>query len=178
VGEARPRRADVRVIAATHVDLEEAVREGRFREDLLYRIKVVQLDLPPLRERQEDIVSLAERFLAELGRGKAVAGFTDEAQAALKHYAWPGNIRELRNVVERAVILCQGERIGLEYLPANFMPASTSEAVEVGERVSLDKLEETHIRRVLASTKSLDEAATVLGIDVATLWRRRKKYGI
>jgi NtrC-family two-component system response regulator AlgB len=111
VGEARTRLADVRVIAATNVDLEEAVRGGRFREDLLYRIKVVQLDLPPLRERPEDVMMLAERFLADLRRGKPIEGFTDETEAALRAYAWPGNIRELRNVVERALILCQGGRI-------------------------------------------------------------------
>jgi NtrC-family two-component system response regulator AlgB len=179
VGEARTRLADVRVIAATNVDLEEAVRGGRFREDLLYRIKVVQLDLPPLRERPEDVMMLAERFLADLRRGKPIEGFTDETEAALRAYAWPGNIRELRNVVERALILCQGGRIGLEHLPGGFTLAEAAPApVGVGDRVSLDQLEEMHIRRVLGKTRSLDEAAKVLGVDVATLWRRRKKYGI
>lgn len=179
VGEARTRLADVRVICATNVDLEEAVSAGRFREDLLYRIKVVQLDLPPLRERPEDVMVLAERFLAELRRGKPVAGFTPEAEAALRAYRWPGNIRELRNVVERALILCQSERIGMEHLPGGFSQAEAAPtSVGVGDRVSLDQLEETHIRRVLAKTRSLDEAAKVLGVDVATLWRRRKKYGI
>jgi NtrC-family two-component system response regulator AlgB len=178
VGEARTRRADVRLIVATNVDLEEAVRAGRFREDLLYRIKVVQLDLPPLRERQEDIMGLAERFLAELRRGKPIVGFTDEAQSALKNYAWPGNIRELRNVIERGLILCRGDRLGLEHLSGHFTPAPAQADIELGDAVTLDKLEEIHIRRVLAKSKSLDEAAQTLGIDVATLWRRRKKYGI
>jgi NtrC-family two-component system response regulator AlgB len=179
VGEARTRRADVRVIAATNVDLDEAVRDGRFREDLFYRIKVVQLDLPPLRERPEDVMVLAERFLADLRRGKPIEGFTPEAEAALRAYAWPGNIRELRNVIERALILCTSERIALEHLPGGFSQAEAAPAtVGVGDRVSLDQLEELHIRRVLAKTRSLDEAAKVLGVDVATLWRRRKKYGI
>jgi NtrC-family two-component system response regulator AlgB len=160
------------------VDLEAAAREGRFREDLLYRIKVVQIDLPPLRERPEDIVDLANRFVAELGRAKSIAGFTDQAQATLVSYPWPGNVRELRNVIERALILCHGERISIEHLPGNFAPKPTDAEVEVGDSVSLEQLEEKHIRRVLAKTKSLDEAANVLGIDVATLWRRRKKYGI
>jgi two-component system, NtrC family, response regulator AlgB len=178
VGEAKTRRANVRIVTATNVNLDEAVRAGRFREDLFYRIKVVQLDLPPLRDRPEDIVYLAERFLAELGRRKGITNFTEEALTALKNYPWPGNIRELRNLVERAVILCQSERIGPEYLPENFVPTHEATKVELGDRIPLDKLEELHIRRVLAKSKSLDEAADVLGIDLATLWRRRKKYGI
>jgi NtrC-family two-component system response regulator AlgB len=178
VGEAKTRRADVRILAATNVDLEEAVRVGKFREDLLYRIKVVQIDLPPLRDRAEDIASLAERFVAELRKGKPVIGFTDEALAALRGYSWPGNIRELRNVVERALILCSGDRIGVDQLPANLALRQSSTTAEVGDSVTLDQLEESHIRRVLAKSKSLDEAAETLGIDVATLWRRRKKYGI
>jgi NtrC-family two-component system response regulator AlgB len=175
VGEARTRRADVRVIAATNVDLENAVRAGRFREDLLYRIKVIQLDLPPLRQRQEDILILAERFLAELAGGKRIVGFTESAMNALRSYPWPGNVRELRNVVERGVFLCQGEQMGLEHLPAEFGTGAVAPA-EVGDPISLDKLEELHIRRVLAKTRSLDEAAKTLGIDLATLWRRRRKY--
>jgi NtrC-family two-component system response regulator AlgB len=179
VGESRTRRADVRIIAATNVDLDEAVRSGRFREDLLYRIKVVQLDLPPLRERPEDVMDLAQRFLAELRRGKPVEGFTPEAESAMRSYQWPGNIRELRNVMERALILCQSGLIGLEHLPGNFAQEQAAAAsMAIGDRVSLDELEELHIRRVLAKTRSLDEAAKVLGVDVATLWRRRKKYGI
>jgi NtrC-family two-component system response regulator AlgB len=179
VGDTVTRRADVRVIAATNRDLAEAVRSGRFREDLYYRLNVIPIDLPPLRERADDIPPLAEAMLGSLRRGKAIAGYTPEAIAALRAYAWPGNVRELRNVVERAVILCRGERIGVEHLPANLAGGATAVAApEVGELVTLDALEEAHIRRVLAATKTLDEAARVLGIDTATLWRRRKKYGI
>jgi NtrC-family two-component system response regulator AlgB len=176
VGDAITRRADVRVITATNVKLEEAVKAGRFREDLLYRIAVVQIDLPPLRQRTEDIAVLAQSFLVELNQGRKIVAFSPEALAKLQAYQWPGNIRELRNVVERAVILCQGDQIGLECLPANI--ASSAETTELGDSVSLERLEELHIRRVLAKSKSLEDAANVLGIDVATLWRRRKKYGI
>ncbi|MGD0463627.1 MAG: sigma-54 dependent transcriptional regulator [Tepidisphaeraceae bacterium] len=177
VGESQTRRADVRVIAATHVDLEAAVAGGKFREDLLYRIKVIQLDLPPLRDRTDDVAAFAERFLAELRGGRLISGFTPEAMAALRAYRWPGNIRELHNVIERALFLCQADRVGLEHLPsevAGGKPAPPG----VGDSISLDQLEETHIRRVLAKAKSLDEAAKILDIDVATLWRKRQKYGL
>jgi two-component system, NtrC family, response regulator AlgB len=177
VGEPRTRRADVRVIAATHVDLEAAVASGKFREDLLYRIKVIQLDLPPLRERPEDIQMLAERFLSELKNNRPIAGFTPEAIDALKTYPWPGNLRELHNVIERAVFLCQDHQVGIPHLPTEFGSRPPAPE-EIGDAVSLDKLEEMHIRRVLAKTKSLDEAAKILGIDQATLYRRRRKYGL
>lgn len=178
VGDTVTRRADVRVVTATNRDLAEAVRAGGFREDLYYRLNVIQIDLPPLRERVDDVPLLAEGMLGSLRRGKPILGYTREASTALRAYAWPGNVRELRNVVERAVILCRGERIGVEHLPAGFSQAIAAPAPEVGELVPLDAVEEAHIRRVLAATKTLDEAAHVLGIDTATLWRRRKKYGI
>ena len=182
VGESRTRRADVRLVTATNVDLEAAVRDGRFREDLLYRVNVVQVDLPPLRDRLEDVPALAERFLRELGgrRRRPVVAFTPEAMAALSAHAWPGNVRELRNVVERATILCQDERVDLPHLPEAIGRGTTRPVAEpmLGDRISLDRIEEVHVRRVLGRTRSLDEAAEVLGIDLATLWRRRKKYGI
>jgi NtrC-family two-component system response regulator AlgB len=176
VGDAATRRADVRLITATNIKLQDAVKAGRFREDLLYRIAVVPIDMPPLRERTEDIVYLAERFLALLGRGRGILGFSDEAMAAIKTYPWPGNIRELRNVIERAVILCRGERIGVEYLPSNVVGGA--QEMGLGDPIPLNKLEEMHIRRVLARSKSLEDAARTLGIDAATLWRRRRKYKI
>lgn len=176
VGDAITRRADVRVIAATNLDLEEAVRAGRFREDLLYRLNVIQIDLPPLRQRAEDILPLAEKLLASLRRQKNILGFTKEVAAALRNSAWPGNLRELRNVIERAVILCQGDRIGLEHLPSNLSPQSHPPTV--GDLVPLSQIEEEHIRRVLAAIPSLEEAARVLDLDPATLWRKRKKYGL
>ena len=182
VGESRTRRADVRLVTATNVDLESAVRDGRFREDLLYRVNVVQVDLPPLRDRAEDVPALAERLLGDLGgrRRPPVTGLTPEATAALAAYPWPGNVRELRNVIERATILCGGDRVDVADLPEGIGRAAvlTPAGPSLGDPVSLEQIEEVHVRRVLARTRSLEEAAEVLGIDLATLWRRRKKYGI
>jgi two-component system, NtrC family, response regulator AlgB len=178
VGDYTTHHADVRIIAATNVDLEKSVREGRFREDLYYRLNVIQIELPPLRERPDDVVSLAQGLLIFFGKSchKVFLGFTDDALQLLKSYPWPGNVRELRNVIERAVILSPGNRIGIDYLPENVHTTST--AIRIGDPVPLDKIEEEHIRRVLASTRSLQAAADMLGIDQATLWRRRKQYGI
>jgi NtrC-family two-component system response regulator AlgB len=178
VGDYATRKADVRIIAATNRDLDQAVKEGRFREDLFYRLNVIQIEIPPLRERPEDITALAEKLLAFCGRTRhhIFHGFTSEALQALKGYRWPGNLRELRNVVERAAILCQSNRVSIECLPENLIPGESG--IRLGDRVSLEKIEEEHIRRVLATTKSLQEAADILGVDQATLWRRRKKYGI
>jgi NtrC-family two-component system response regulator AlgB len=178
VGDYTTRKADVRVIAATNRNLDEAVKEGRFREDLFYRLNVIQIEVPPLRERPEDIPILAERLLTFFGRARhhLFHGFTQETLKALKQHQWPGNIRELRNVIERGAILCQTDHVGIECLPGNLLPRDSSP--RLGDKVSLEKIEEEHIRRVLAATKSLQDAADVLGIDQATLWRRRKKYGI
>jgi NtrC-family two-component system response regulator AlgB len=178
VGDYTTRKANVRIIAATNRDLDKAVIEGRFREDLFYRLNVIQIEIPPLRERPEDITLLAERLLAFFGRTRhhPFVGFSPEALQALTQCKWPGNLRELRNVVERAAILCQTDHVGIECLPENLMPSNSG--ARLGDQVSIEKIEEEHIRRVLATTKSLQEAADILGIDQATLWRRRKKYGI
>jgi NtrC-family two-component system response regulator AlgB len=178
VGDSLTRKADVRLIAATNIDLEQAVKEGRFREDLYYRLNVIQIELPPLRDRVDDVPGLAERLLAFHGRRNHRCGltFTAAALAALSRYAWPGNVRELSNVIERAAILCRADRLGPECLPAGILPAELS--VAIGDPVTLDKIEEQHIRRVLAKAKSLQQAARTLGVDQATLWRRRKKYRI
>jgi NtrC-family two-component system response regulator AlgB len=178
VGDSITRKADVRLIAATNVNLEAAVKDGRFREDLFYRLAVVQIEIPPLRERPEDVSVLAERLLAFYGRSnhRSFAGFTKEALQALGQGQWPGNVRELSNTIERAAILCRANRIGLECLPAILLPGDAPP--KIGDPVTIEKIEEHHIRRVLAHAKSLQEAADILGIDQATLWRRRKKYGI
>jgi NtrC-family two-component system response regulator AlgB len=178
VGDTLTRKADVRIMAASNVNLEDAVRQGRFREDLFYRLNVISIETPPLRERPEDVAALAERMLAFYGRinHRAFLGFTEEALHALRRYRWPGNVRELSNVVERAAILCRSDRVGLESFPAGLWPGDPSPGI--GDPVPIEKIEEQHIRRILANTKSLAEAAAVLGIDQATLWRRRKKYGI
>jgi NtrC-family two-component system response regulator AlgB len=178
VGDLHTRRADVRVIAATNVDLEAAVNAGRFREDLYYRLNVVEIYMPSLRERRDDILPLAEGLLAFFAKQnhRSTLGFTDEAREALKRYEWPGNVRELRNAIERAVLLCRSECIGVEDLP--FKQAKSVASPNIGDLVSLEELEEMHIRRVLAATRSIEEACRVLGMDSVTLWRRRKKYGI
>ena len=177
VGDAVTRHANVRVITATNVDLSEAVRAGRFREDLLYRINVIQIDLPPLRDRHDDILPLARRMLGYFSRRRPIDGFTAEAATALISYNWPGNLRELRNVVERAAILCRGTQVGPEHLPQSFATARPTEP-RLGDPVPLDEIEAVHLRRLLASVKTMEEAAQVLQIDTATLWRKRKKYGL
>jgi NtrC-family two-component system response regulator AlgB len=178
LGDHVTRKADVRLIAATNMNLEEAVRDHRFREDLYYRLNVIQIEIPPLRQRPGDVVHLAKRLLAFFGKNHHCAPrhFTDEALDLLGRYSWPGNIRELRNVVERASILCHSETVGIEYLPEKLR--TPGERPPGDDLVSLEKIEEMHIRHVLASTKSLQEAADILGIDQATLWRRRKRYNI
>ena len=179
VGDATPRRADARLVAATNRDLEAEVKAGRFREDLLYRLNVIEVTLPPLRARRKDILPLARRLVGFFARqtGKPVTGFAAEAEAALGAYPWPGNVRELRNAVERGVILSPGPVIGLNHLPAH-LAAPPAGRVEVGGRVTLDDLEREHIRRVLATAPSLDEAAAFLGIDPSTLYRKRKRFDL
>ena len=178
LGESEGRKADVRIIAATNADLKERVAEGRFREDLFYRLNVISLTIIPLRDRPDDIMPLAMDFLTYFCRinHKMSLGFTEAAAGSLISHGWPGNIRELRNTIERAVILGCGERIDVADLPDNIAPTPSTPGI--GDRVPLSTIEELHIRRVMANTSSLQEAADVLGIDQATLWRRRKTYGI
>jgi NtrC-family two-component system response regulator AlgB len=180
VGETQTRASDVRIVAATNRDLEKDAAAGKFREDLLYRINVIEVTLPPLRERRDDVLPLAEHLLGFFARqaGKPLTGFTEEARAALLRYSWPGNVRELRNAVERGAILAAGPLVGLADLPAAVGAPPRGDGVEVGGRVSLDRLEAEHIRRILASSPTMEEAAQVLGIDPSTLYRKRKRYGL
>jgi len=179
VGETRPRRANVRVIAATNRVLADEVKAGRFREDLFYRLNVITVTLPGLRERPGDLARFAESyrrfFAAQLG--KKITAFSPEVSAAFAGYPWPGNLRELRNVIERAVILTTGEVIELPDLPEMFHVASDRH-VAVGGRVTLEALENEHLKRILASSHNLDEAARILGIDPATLYRKRQRLGL
>jgi NtrC-family two-component system response regulator AlgB len=179
VGDGQPRRANVRVIAATNRNLAEEVKAGRFREDLYYRLNVIEVLLPGLHERPGDLARLAESYLAFFATrlGKRLTGFEPAVRAAFAAYAWPGNLRELRNVIERAVILSSGETISLADLPAQFH-APGDVAAAVGAPVSLEVLEAEHIRRIVASARNLDEAARLLGIDPATLYRKRQKLGM
>jgi NtrC-family two-component system response regulator AlgB len=181
LGETVSRKANVRVIAATNRDLKQWSTEGRFREDLFYRLNVISAIMPPLRERQEDLIGCAENFLkffADQFRRK-VRRFSPAALGVIRSHSWPGNIRELRNAIERAVILAEGDEITPRDLPdatASNALNGTHHGAEVGQRVSIEKLECEHIRRIMSSTDSLQEAAEVLGIDAATLYRKRKRY--
>jgi NtrC-family two-component system response regulator AlgB len=179
VGEPVVRAADVRIVAATNRDLEAEVAAGRFREDLFYRLNVIDVTIPPLRLRRADILPLARGLLAFFARqtGKPVTGFTPEAEELIRTYAWPGNVRELRNAIERGVILGAEPLVGAQHLPGQLTRTSGARA-EVGGPFTLDELEAEHIRRVVASSPSLDEAAKVLGIDPSTLYRKRKRGGI
>jgi NtrC-family two-component system response regulator AlgB len=179
VGETRTRECDVRILAATSRNLEADVASGRFRQDLFYRLNVIEVTLPPLRQRRADLLPLAEHLLRffQGQTGKSLLGFTEEARAALLRYPWPGNVRELRNAVERGVILATGPLVGLAELPAQ-VGSEVRSGVEVGGRATLDQLEAEHIRRILAETQTIEEAATVLGVDPSTLYRKRKRYGL
>ena len=177
--------ADVRIMAATHVDLPAAVKEGRFREDLYYRLSGLELVMPPLRERLDDLEALAEGMLASLraeaGRGPRT--ISREALAAFRRYVWPGNLREMHNVLERACVLGEHMDVRLADLPAALRPKPKTPAKAAVEPeppglVSIEEVEVAHIKKVLAATPSLDVAARILGIDGATLWRRRKKYNL
>jgi NtrC-family two-component system response regulator AlgB len=185
LGEARERQANVRVVAATNRALEDAVRAGRFREDLLYRLNVITLTVPSLRDRSEDIPLLAHHYLARFSRKQRRPGlaFSPDAEEAMLTHPWPGNLRELRNAVERAVILAPSNML----TPADLgltppMPVrqdrSLDWAVRIGAPVSLEALEREHIARVVAQSPSLDAAARTLDIDATTLQRKRKRFGL
>lgn len=169
VGQTETLKVDVRVIAATNKNLEEAVKSGTFREDLFYRLNAVTLKLPPLRERMEDIPLLVTHFLRKSGSGGEIS---KEAFLALKSYSWKGNVRELENVIERAVLLAREGDIRLEHLPDQFRELDVSSS----GIMSLEEMERQHIMKVLRIAHDLEEAAVILNIDPATLWRKRKKF--
>jgi len=177
VGETRTRTADVRIVAATNRDLEEEVKAGRFREDLLYRLNVVEITVPPLRERPEDILPLALRFIAFLARQtrRQPPDLSPATERVLVSYPWPGNVRELRNALERALILTPGQVLEPESFPERIAAQPTTPTL--GGDFTVDDIEREHVLRVLARASTLDDAARVLGIDASTLWRKRKKWG-
>jgi NtrC-family two-component system response regulator AlgB len=177
VGEAKERRADVRLIAATNRALEDDVRAGRFREDLFFRLNVITLTVPPLRDRREDILPMARHYLGffERRQGRHNLNFSTACEAAIRAYDWPGNLRELRNAVERAVILCPSSVI--EATDLGLVPTRPA-GLELGADVPLEVIEREHIARVVARADSFEAAARTLGIDVTTLQRKRKRYGL
>lgn len=177
VGDTKTRTADVRVVAATNRDLAAAVKVGTFREDLFYRLNVIAVTVPPLRDRPADLARLAQVFLHFFAEesGRTVRTFSAPAWAAIRAHGWPGNLRELRNVIERAAILAAGDQIELADLPTEISTTPTT-AVELGGLVSLDAIEQEHVRRVIARSVKLTDAAAVLGIDTATLYRKRKLW--
>jgi two-component system, NtrC family, response regulator AlgB len=184
LGDARERQADVRLIAATNRDLEAEVRTGRFREDLFYRLNVVTLTLPPLRERPEDILLFAQHYLSIFSKKQRRHGlmFSVLAEQSMQRHTWPGNLRELRNAVERAVILGAHDQID----PADLGLTTETSADAIGRRpspqlgdlTSIEAVEREHIARVVAHTPSLEAAARILDIDATTLQRKRKRYGL
>jgi two-component system, NtrC family, response regulator AlgB len=183
LGEAKERRANVRIITATNRPLENEVRNGRFREDLFFRLNVISLNLPPLRERPLDILPLAGHYLRffERRQGPRPLSFSPRAESALRLYAWPGNLRELHNAIERATILAPSAVVEPEDLgvaaaaPTDCLLRS---AAVLGSDVSLEEIEREHIALVVARSPSFEAAAKILGIDTTTLQRKRKRYGL
>jgi DNA-binding NtrC family response regulator len=177
VGGNKAMHVDVRLITATNKDLPEMIKAGTFREDLFYRLNVITVTIPPLRERKEDIPELARYFLNKYSRklSRVVTAFTSESLELLAGYHWPGNVRELENVVERAMILCESDKIGAEDLSI----PSTGTISELGTNPSLEEMEKNFILRVLKEANgNQSKASQLLGIDRKTLYLKLKKYGI
>ncbi len=177
VGESQPVHVDVRILCATHQNLQQCVREKRFREDLYFRLKVFTLVVPPLRERLEDIPPLAAMFLGQEGHP---GRFTPKAMAALQKYPWPGNVRELQNAVKHGAVLSLGKDVDLADLPEELTgPVLLPPPESDGALLTLDEAERRHILRVLeACGGQQQDAARVLGIGRTTLWRKLKGYGL
>jgi NtrC-family two-component system response regulator AlgB len=179
VGGMQTLRVDTRIVAASNRDLAAEVAAHRFRDDLFYRLNVITLRVPPLRERREDILPLAERILqAEAFRNhRPGIGFSPEAAATLTRYNWPGNVRELGNAIERAVVLAGGDEIQPDHLPDSLFREAPETSTVTGPR-NIEEMERDLIMRVLAESPTLEDAAQTLGINASTLWRKRKRYKI
>lgn len=173
LGESITRKVDVRIIAATNKNLEQAMNEGTFRKDLYYRLNTFRIKLPPLRERPEDILLLTEYFIEQFAEGRKIS-ISPEAAKALRVYRWTGNVRELENVIKRALLLAKNDVIELNDFPEEIQFALQNPQLPL----SLEELEKQHIKKVLQIAKDLNEAAQILGIDPATLWRKRKRYDL
>jgi DNA-binding NtrC family response regulator len=178
LGANRPINLDIRILAASNRDLEEAVKQGRFREDLYFRLNVMTLSLPRLKEREGDLWLLADHFLHKFNQAykKEIKGFSPEARQALANYSYPGNVRELENIIARTVALAEGTRIWVQDLPPHLKPPAGGE--DGGFR-SLEDLEKDHIQKVLRGVSGQREkAAEILGITRSTLWRKLKKFNL
>ena len=177
VGETRSRTVDVRILAATHRDLLAEVGAERFRQDLYYRLRVVEIAVPPLRSRVDDILPLARGFISDASTrlGRKLVGLTARAASRLSRYPWPGNVRELMNAMERAVLLADGERVDVGDLPSEI--AGLADAPRDGASDRLAELERAHILDVVRRSRSKAEAAERLGIGTATLFRKLREYG-
>lgn len=179
VGDPRTRLADVRIIAATNRDLEALVREGKFREDLLYRLNVIEITLPTLRDRSNDLLDLANTFMETFCKAahRPTMEFSPAACQKMLGHGWPGNVRELRNEIERITVLCPTHVVGPEAFSLRVHGDAVVSA-RVGGDHSLADVEDEHIRQVLAMTGTFEEAAAVLGIESSTLWRKRRRLGL
>jgi NtrC-family two-component system response regulator AlgB len=186
LGENVTRQANVRVIGATNRDLKKRVAEGSFREDLYFRLNVITVSMPPLRECDADLLRFAELYINHFAAqcGRRFDGLSPEAIACIRAHSWPGNLRELRNAIERAVIMARGGKLFPEDFstelrsPTAAATANGEPAMQIGSFISLEKLEEAHLRKIIERTSSLTDAAEILGIDQATLYRKRKKIGL
>jgi DNA-binding NtrC family response regulator len=180
VGDTRTLEVDARVVAATNRDLEAEVQRGRFRSDLFYRLAVISIPVPPLRERREDLPALVDQLLARLAtrHRRARPQLAPAASAAIAAYAWPGNVRELANALERALVLSRGEVIEAESLPDAVLAPPRDAPPPSDDSLSLEEVERRHIQHVIASSATLEDAAARLGIDPTTLWRKRKRWEI
>jgi len=179
VGDSTTYQADVRIIAATNANLAELVNQGTFREDLYYRVNVVEIHLPPLRERQEDIEALSDLILMKLCKkhGRSPIRLTQEQITTLKKHSWRGNIRELHNTLERALIFSvEGEPLHLRYQPTLTVCDKNNHSVQVGGPFTLEQVERAHIEAILNRLDSIEEVSQTLGINPSTLWRKRKSY--
>jgi two-component system response regulator HydG len=181
VGDNQVKDIDVRIIAATHKDMKAAMKEGRFREDLFYRLSVIPIVIPPLRDRREDIPLLAEHFLKKFVAANNIkmSGFTKEAMSLLMSMRWEGNVRELENLIERAVVLSPGPMIQASDFPAVHVDLSEDAFVQsTTDFPALEQLEKRYIRAVLDKTGGRkDQAAQILGISRRTLYRKEREYG-
>ena len=181
VGESRNRRVDVRIVAATNRDLARGVLDGNFRQDLYYRLKVVELHVPPLRERRDDVLPLARVLLADaaLRMKRKIAGLAPGAANQLLRYEWPGNVRELENAMERAVALARGSRVEVEDLPEEIRHAFPMPVATRGSVRPLDEVEKEYILAALeVNGGNQTHTAAQLRIGAATLYRKLKSYGM